>query len=180
METQSQLIPISLVGPRVIDELVKTACATPQGCFIEVGVYKGGTAWHLAKLAENQNREIFLFDTFTGIPYKGEFDPVTPGTFNETSLEEVKKAIPYAKIVQGIFPQSAEDIDLPDVAFVHLDCDQYQSIKEAAIFLSPYMMEGGIIWFDDYGCLEGANKAVDELFAGRLEISNVGKYFVRF
>jgi len=172
--------PNSLVGPHVIECLIDTASKTPKGCFVEVGVYKGGTAWHLAKLANEQQREIFLFDTFTGIPYKGEFDQVTVGTFNETSLEEVQKAIPYAKIVQGIFPQSAKSIDFPEVAFAHLDCDQYQSIKDAALFLSPFMVKGGIMWFDDYGCLEGASKAVDELFAGRIEGSVVGKSFVKF
>jgi O-methyltransferase len=174
--------PVSLVGASVIDELVKTAKKTPAGCFVEVGVYKGGTAWHLAKLAEIQNRKIFLFDTFTGIPYKGEFDPVVVGTFNETSFDDVRCAIPYATIVQGIFPQSVEEkeIDLPPIAFVHLDCDQYQSIREAVIFLSPQMVSGGVMWFDDYACLEGATKAVDELFFGRIETSLVGKAFVRF
>lgn len=102
------------------------------------------------------------------------------GDFSDTSLEEVQESIPYAKITKGIFPQSAESLDLPGVAFVHLDCDQYQSIKEAALFLSPRMVKGGIMWFDDYGCLEGANRAVNELFAGRLLGSPVGKVFVRF
>ncbi len=174
------MIPQSLVGPHIIKCLIETAGSVSPGCFVEVGVYKGGTAWHLAKLAEDQNREIFLFDTFTGIPYKGLFDPVTPGTFSDTSADEVQKAIPYAKVVQGIFPQSAQTIELPVVAFVHLDCDQYQSIKEAALFLSPKMVKGGIMWFDDYGCLEGADMAVNELFAGRIEGSEVGKSFVRF
>jgi O-methyltransferase len=174
------MIPQSLVGPHVIECLIETASKTPSGCFVEVGVYKGGTAWHLAKCAEEQNRKIFLFDTFAGIPYKSEFDPVTVGSFNETSYHEVQKSIPYAEIIQGIFPQSAETLNLPVVAFVHLDCDQYQSIKEAALFLSPIMTKGGIMWFDDYGCLEGANKAVDELFKDRIEVSSVGKSFVRF
>jgi O-methyltransferase len=174
------IVPASAVNPIVTAGLVKTASESPQGCFVEVGVHKGGTAWHLAKCAEEQGREIYLFDTFTGIPYKGEFDSHVVGDFSDTSLEEVQKIIPYAKITQGIFPQSAEGLDLPDVAFVHLDCDQYQSIKEAALFLSPKMVKGGIMWFDDYGCLEGANRAVDELFAGRLEGSPVGKVFVRF
>lgn len=174
------MIPMSLVGPRVIECLIDTASKTPPGCFVEIGVYKGGTAWHLAKLAEEQNREILLFDTFTGIPYKGPDDPVTPGTFNDTSFEKVKQDIPYAKIVQGIFPQSAEKIDIPKVAFAHLDCDQYQSIKEAVQFLKPLMADGGVMWFDDYKCgLKGADKAVDESFP-QLEMSNAGKYFVRF
>lgn len=172
--------PPSAVNPLVTAGLIKTASECPQGCFIEVGVYKGGTAWHLAKCAEEQDREIFLFDTFAGIPYKGEFDSHVVGDFSDTSLEEVQESIPYAKITKGIFPQSAESLDLPGVAFVHLDCDQYQSIKEAALFLSPKMVKGGIMWFDDYGCLEGANRAVNELFAGRLLGSPVGKVFVRF
>jgi len=173
--------PVSLVGANVIDCLIDTASKTPPGCYVEVGVYKGGTAWHLAKLAEDQGREIYLFDTFTGIPYKGPFDPVTPGTFNDTSFEEVQKAIPYAKIVQGIFPQSAEKLDIPNIAFAHLDCDQYQSIKEAIQFLKPLMVDGGVMWFDDYKCgLEGANRAVDESFPLQITLSDVGKYFVRF
>lgn len=174
------MIPPSLVGPHVIECLIETASHSPAGCFVEIGVYKGGTAWHLAQLAQEQGRDIYLFDTFTGIPYKGQYDPITVGTFNETSVEEVRTAIPYANIVQGIFPQSATSIELQKVAFAHLDCDQYQSIKEAAQFLMPLMVKGGIMWFDDYGCLEGANMAVDELFAGRIEGSVVGKSFVRF
>lgn len=172
--------PQSLVGPHVIDAMLELAHKVPDGCFVEVGVYKGSTAWYLAKLAQEQGREIFLFDTFTGIPYKGPHDPVTVGTFSETSFEEVQKAIPYAEIVKGIFPASAENIVLPSVAFAHLDCDQYQSVKESAQALAPLMVEGGVMWFDDYNCLEGATLAVDELFNGHIEKSSVGKSFVRF
>jgi len=173
--------PQSLVGPHVINGMLKLSREVPEGCFVEVGVYKGGTAWHLAKLAEEQCREIFLFDTFTGIPYKGQFDPVTVGTFNETSLEEVQRNIPYANVIQGIFPQIMKDREaLLPVAFAHLDCDQYQSVRESAEYLTPLMVNGGVMWFDDYGQLEGATKAADELFALRLEMSDVGKFFVRF
>jgi len=174
--------PASIVGESIIEGLIDLARKTPAGCFVEVGVYKGGTGWHLAKLAEKQKREVFLFDTFTGLPYKGPFDPMTTGTFNDTSFDEVKRIIPYAQVIQGIFPQSVEEqnISLPPVAFVHLDCDQYQSIKESAQFLTPMMVSGGVMWFDDYNCLEGATMAVDELFRGRIETSFVGKVFVRF
>lgn len=175
------MIPLSLVGPHVIECLIDTASKSSSGCFVEVGVYKGGTAWHLAKLAKEQGRDIFLFDTFTGIPYKGQYDPVTVGTFNETSLEEVQKAIPYAKIIQGIFPQSAKNLDLPKIAFAHLDCDQYQSIKESVEFLRPLMANDGVMWFDDYNCgLEGADKAVNESFPSQLKMNSSGKFFVRF
>ena len=58
----------SVVPKDVVDDLLNTAAATPQGSFVEVGVYLGGTGWALAQLAEQQRRKIYLYDTFEGIP----------------------------------------------------------------------------------------------------------------
>jgi hypothetical protein len=129
-------------------------------------------------VAKQQGREMFAYDTFTGIPYKGEHDSHNVGDFSDTSFEEVSRGLEGATVVQGIFPDSA--VKMPPVAFVHLDCDQYQSIKDSLGYLLPRMVEGGIIWFDDYGCLEGANKAVREVFSPEcLYGSKTGKVFVR-
>ena len=49
----------SVVAKEVISALIRRAKVSPQGNFVEVGVYKGGTAWHLSKLAEEQNRKIY-------------------------------------------------------------------------------------------------------------------------
>lgn len=168
----------SLVGEHVINEMIELARNTPAGCFVEVGVYKGGTAQHLDKLAQEQDRKFYGYDTFTGIPYKSEIDQVPTGTFNETSFDEVQNALPHAFMVKGIFPGSA--VEMPPVAFVHIDCDQYQSIKESCLYLEPRMVDGGIMWFDDYGCLRSADAAVNELYAGRIEGAHCGKVFVRF
>ena len=67
---------------------------------------------------------------------------------------------------------------MPPIAFAHLDCDQYRSVKESVEYIKPLMMTGGVIWFDDYGCLPGATKAVDELFP-RVEITRTHKAYVR-
>jgi hypothetical protein len=83
--------------------------------------------------------------------------------------------MPLAIVVAGVFPESS--LAMPPVAFAHLDCDQYRSIAEAARFLEPLMVEGGVMWFDDYNCLSSATKAVDEVFGGRVKhapISNKG------
>ena len=136
---------------------------TPPGAFVEVGVYRGGTAWHLAQLAEQQKRTIFLYDTFTGIPYRTEgLDSHHVGDFGDTSYERVCADIPYATVVKGVFPQSARAMQY--IAFVHLDVDQYQSYKDAIKHLRPLMAPGGVIWFDDVGCLPGATQAVEEEF----------------
>jgi O-methyltransferase len=150
----------SVVPQELIMALIEKASETPDGCFVEVGVYQGGTASYLTNLAELQGREVYLYDTFTGIPFAEEYEKHQPGDFTDTSYESVSAALPYAKVVQGIFPSSA--VAMPKVAFAHIDVDQYKSYKDCINFLRPMMVEGGIMWFDDYE-LEGAKKAVDEL-----------------
>lgn len=160
--------PHSEVGIDIREWLEDMAFNAPPGHIIEVGVYKGGTAWHLARAARARGSRLFLCDTFTGIPYQDEAagDTHRVGDFSNTSLGEVRQAIPDAHYIVGTFPESAgTELDGVEIAFAHLDCDQYQSIKDAVKFLGPKMVQGGIMVFDDYGCLMGANNAVHELFA---------------
>ena len=44
-------IPISCISKHNIEALLKYANKAPLGDFVEIGVYKGGSAWHL-----NNNR----------------------------------------------------------------------------------------------------------------------------
>ena len=171
--------PTSVVPPDYIEELLSYAKTVPAGCFVEVGVWKGGTAWHLSQLCQQEGRQLFLYDTFTGMPiYDPALDCHPLGDFGDTSVEEVAAAVPHATIVAGVFPGSA--VPMPPIAFAHVDCDQYQSVKEAAQFLLPKMVQGGILWFDDFNHLPGATKAVYEVFGNWVEQSPVGrKAFVR-
>lgn len=170
--------PLSAVLDADIRRLLATAAVTPPGAFVEVGVFRGGTAWHLQGLATEQQRELYLYDTFEGIPYQGASDRHAVGDFSETSYEEVAALLPLAHVVKGIFPGSA--IDMPRIAFAHLDCDQYRSVLESAQYLETLMVPAGVIWFDDSPCLEGARLAAEELFCGRLQLSHGGKHYVTF
>ena len=165
----------SLVTEQNIDILCDYAESTPDGAFVEIGVYKGGTAYRLNEIAKKQDRELYLYDTFTGLPFKGEFDSMPVGEFSDTSMEAVKELIPEAYIIQGVFPDSL--YPMPSVAFVHADCDQYESVKAVCEVMPAFMVDGGIIYFDDYGCLEGATKAVDEY--GGAEVIENGKAIMR-
>jgi hypothetical protein len=169
--------PPSLVSPQNIANLIEVASHCPPGALVEVGVYKGGTAWHLDQLAMRQKRDCFLYDTFTGIPYSGPDDWHKPGDLSDTDYELVCRAMTVSTVVKGIFPASAVPMGM--VAFAHLDCDQYQSIIDACRYLEPLMITGGVIWFDDSPVLAGAEKAVRELYDGRIQEMN-GKHFVRF
>jgi hypothetical protein len=135
--------------------------APKEGCFVEVGVFTGGTASYLTEIAENRNQKIYLYDTFSGLPYQDSSDMHPVGAFNYSDMEAIKAALPYAEVIKGLFPQSA--VEMPKVAFAHIDVDQYQSYIECVNYLKPLMVEGGIMWFDDYE-LEGAKKAIHELF----------------
>lgn len=173
------MLPVSVIAEPTIFDLVNVALKTPEGCFVEVGVYKGGSAYYLSEAAQSQNRQIFLYDTFTGIPYSDSQngDHHLVGDFSDTTYEEVVQAIPYASVIKGIFPESA--VLMPNVAFAHLDCDQYRSYVDSITYLVPFMVKGGIMWFDDYSFLDGATKAIDEIFGNRVELA-FGKALVRF
>lgn len=170
--------PDSLLHPDNIRSMCEVARACPPGCFVEVGVYKGGSAWHLAAVAKEQGRELFLYDTFTGIPYqRAGLDAHVVGDFGDTSAEAVKAAVPEAYVVPGIFPASI--MAMPPVAFAHVDADQYDSIKGCCEALGPLMVHGGAIVFDDYDCLPGATLALQET-GWRIEKTATNKAIVRF
>lgn len=154
----------TVVSEHVLEYLTNAANNAPKGAFVEVGVYKGGTASHLTAIAEEQGRKIYLYDTFEGIPYKdedkGDYHDIAD--FSDVSLDVIREALPYATIVKGIFPGSA--VPMEPIAFAHIDCDQYRSITESVRYLLPLMVDGGILWFDDAPDLLGALNAVNDLF----------------
>ncbi len=169
--------PIPVIGGDLAHSLCRIAAVAPLGCFVEFGVYQGGSAWHLAKIAEAFGREIYLYDTFEGIPCKADIDVHVVGDFGDTSYEAVCELIPYAKVIKGVFPESL--VEMPPIAFAHIDADQYDSITAAIDVLGPKMAQGAVMVFDDYGCLAGATQAVkDKKLA--VEMTDCGKAMVRF
>ncbi len=166
----------SAISERAVEDLCDIAAHAPPGAFVEFGVYRGGSALKLAAVARAQNRPLYLYDTFTGIPFKDEIDSHAVGDFRDTDVAGVRAAIPDAVVVQGLFPESL--IDMRPIAFVHVDADQYRSVKAACEVFPPLMVDGGLMLFDDYGCLKGATAAVHEHFRG-FERTRHGKALVR-
>lgn len=152
---------------------------TPDGCFLELGVYQGGSAIWFYELAEKQGRALYLFDTFTGIPFRGPNDLFGEGAFSDANLPAQEAAMPNAKFYKGIFPQTLND-SVAGIAFMHIDCDQYQSCADALRLLWPRMVKGGVAAFDDYG-LSSIRKAIDEYFPNQspLFTKNQVPYFIK-
>jgi len=170
--------PASIVPAAAIEDMIALARETPPGCFVELGVFMGGTAWHLARLAIRQDREIHLFDTFAGIPEAGAEDiEHHPGEF-AADESQVRRAIPAAVFHVGQFPETMPR-DLTDIAFVHVDCDQYASAIAAIEEFFPRMVPGGIMLFDDYGCTSGVTRAVNERFIDIFKLTAHGKAYVK-
>lgn len=145
------------------------------GSVIEVGVYKGGSAKLIGGVL--CDREIFLCDTFNGMPpCDPERDTHQEGDFSDTSAEAVWKFLKGERqpvIVSGIFPGSAKGRihDSYQFCLAHIDVDIYKSAKESCEFLYPRMVKGGVMIFDDYGFVScnGAKVACDEFFQDKKE-----------
>jgi hypothetical protein len=175
---------LSLINKPQLDEVVRLAHTTPDdGVIIEVGVYKGGSAVELMKVAEAKGQELWLFDTFAGMPEASKIDHHRVGDFADCSAEAVAALVPNAKIFKGFFPKTWIDgVDSkPKISFAHIDCDQYESITECIRHFKPCMLKGGIMWFDDYGYswLKSATQAVDEHLPERL-IHKLGRAYYIF
>jgi hypothetical protein len=176
------LAPHSEVGEATLAAMLARAELAPPGAFVEVGVFQGGTLWHLAALGAIQGREVWGYDTFTGQPWCEEgVDSHKLGDFSSTTLEAVREAVPGAQLVRGVFPESAIEVHerpVEPIAFAHIDCDQARSYRETIAFLRPLMARGGVMWFDDAPCLPGARREVERAFATAEIRETEGKWWV--
>ncbi len=162
------------------------------GAFVECGVWRGGSM--LAAVREWQRvgrseREVYLFDTYEGMPAPTDNDVSALGldarsTFEETKIHDQSSDWCYASLedVQQVLQSSGYGPDklhfikgrvedtipaqAPDtIALLRLDTDWYESTKHELIHLFPRLSHGGILIIDDYGYWKGARKAVDEYLA---------------
>jgi len=160
-----------------------------EGDVVECGVWKGGSMLTIADTLHSQNdlsRQLYLYDTFEGMPAPAEVDVSHDNLKAEkllesdkdkaknliwaySALEEVKRTMalsvyPGQKVhfikgkVEDTIPQQIPE----KIALLRLDTDWYESTKHELIHLFPRLVPGGVLIIDDYGYWKGARKAVDE------------------
>jgi O-methyltransferase len=159
------------------DGLIRECCrkvTSLTGDAAEVGVYRGMSA--LVICDELPGCTVHLYDTFEGMPDQcGKLDSVRGGDFKDTSVAHVTNLLTGRTISMhvGVFPATSVDVPLK---FVHVDCDLYQSTKDAMSWAWRNLVDGGIILCDDYGACEcaGAKQAIDEFL---VETPGVRKWF---
>ena len=161
------------------------------GSIVECGVWRGGTMMavaHLLRMHERFDKDLYLFDTFEGMPLPTEVDTDFRGRKAKTeflskkrtndssnwcyaSLSEVQANLetvgyPSSKIhfvagkVEDTVPKEAPE----KICILRLDTDWYESTRHELIHLYPRLVKGGVLIIDDYGHWQGARKAVDEYF----------------
>ena len=168
------------------------------GAIVECGVWKGGSmmaaALTLLRL-DAADRDIFLFDTFQGMPpptaadTASAYDGYSPmghwrrrrreegrNAWHYVPVEEVRAAVlstgyPPERVhlvegrVEDTLPQRAPG----EIALLRLDTDWYESTRHEMEQLYPRLSPGGVLLLDDYGHYEGARRAVDEYLAAESE-----------
>ena len=159
---------------------LSTQCArSVDGDAAECGVYRGGTAYVLARALREAGTQgkLHLFDSFSGMPETSkDYDVHQEGDFSDAPLEQVKRYLSdYASELvfhPGFVPATFAGLEGTTFCFAHIDLDLHDAIRDATAFIYPRMPRGGVIVYDDYGfpTCPGARKAVDDFFADKPEM----------
>lgn len=153
-------IPV-MVRPHELCNLISALKSVEKclGDIAEVGVAAGGTAYILSEFIGDKN--FFLFDTFEGLPELSEKDNRYKKGLYGFVYDDVKKLFEdynNVQIYKGFFPSdTGMYIENKHFAFVHLDCDIYQSTYESIDFFYSRMIKGGIIISHDYRVNSNSN-----------------------
>jgi O-methyltransferase len=157
-----------------------------EGALVECGVWRGGSVMAMALTLMRlgaADRDLYLFDTFAGMPAPGDRDESSPydgysihrrpwPALYRLSPESVRTAIestgyPRDRIhaVPGLVEETLPEHAPESVALLRMDTDWYASTRHQLEHLYPRLSVGGVLIVDDYGHYAGARRAVDEYFA---------------
>jgi len=138
--------------------------------FAEAEAKLAGTPVDKAGLRDIWSRMRFYgFDSFAGLPPSrgcdatGDFKPGDFACSQSRARRNIAgHGVPEARfqLVEGWYgdtlkPATAEALKLRKAALIHIDCDLYESTKEALAFCKPLLIDGAILVFNDWYCFKG-------------------------
>lgn len=143
-----------------------------DGDYLEFGVYQGATFSHAYQwMSPHFNKMRFLaFDSYEGLPKPQGIDIVAgySSHFYERqfacSEEEfthniVSKGVDLnkVKIIKGWFDKTlsierSKEYGLKRISIAWVDCDYYESTVPVLSFITPFLVPGSVIVFDDWRC----------------------------
>ena len=151
-----------------------------SGDVCEVGCWRGLSAHQIATYLKLQGIDVVfhIFDSFEGL---SEIESVDRYEHDKRNVESIRKQFAcslenvqdnlkefnFIKYYKGWIPERFHEVKDETFSFVHIDVDLYQPILHSFDFFYPRLAPGGIMVFDDYGCIQfpGAKKAIDECFS---------------
>ena len=163
--------------------------AAIPGDVVECGVWRGGSsmmaALTLLETGDRPPRELWLFDTFEGMPEPTDRDVSfdgedAEGTWTasqaadhndwcyaplsdvEDNLRSTNFPPERLHFVQGKVEETIPDQGPEQIALLRLDTDWYESTLHELEHFFPRIAPGGVLIIDDYGHWSGAREAVDE------------------
>jgi O-methyltransferase len=163
-----------------------------QGDIVECGVWRGGNMAAVARTLAGLDccdRQLYLYDTFQGMPQPGPRDVNWEGEkaedlyrkrngngkgsdwciASEAEVMQLMSACGYDQskihLVQGRVEETLPGAAPEKISLLRLDTDWYESTRHELRHLFPRLVQGGVIIIDDYGHWQGARAAADEYFA---------------
>lgn len=158
-----------------------------HGAVVECGVWRGGGMHTVARTLDylgDHSRELYLFDTFEGMPEPTEEDvrydgaaaadllaskPYEARIWAYASLGDVKDGfaqVPYpaecVHYVQGPVEETVPEQAPEEIALLRLDTDWYVSTRHEFEYLYPKLVSGGVLFIDDFGWFQGSRQATEE------------------
>jgi O-methyltransferase len=157
------------------------------GDFVECGVWRGGSMMAVAlalRAAGHTDRDLFLYDTYTGMSPPSSKDKRYDGAaaaelmenggpearvFAYASLDDVKQNLratgyPADRIhfIQGRVEETVPATAPAGICMLRLDTDWYESTRHELVHLYPRLASHGVMIIDDYGHWRGSQQATDE------------------
>ena len=182
--------PVSRISKLVSHlDLFRLASEVP-GEIVECGVFKGVSLARWVKfrdlLLNAFSKKIVAFDTFGQFP-EPSYEPdrrvwenfVQNAGEQSISIGEMHELLARLGLDQNLelvagdicqtVPAFVKQNPQMKISLLNLDVDTYEPTRVCLESLYPLMSLGGIMILDDYGVFPGANKAIDDFFAGRPE-----------
>jgi len=151
-----------------------------EGSFVECGVKQGSSSVIMAKTLNTQG---YLFDTWKGFPSFSKIDAFNDNrqrqlerrleTGNDTYIDCInnlsKNEVLYlCKMIRGDIGETLPEFiknNKININMLHIDTDLYEPAKIALENFYNLVVEGGIIFFHDYGdpTWPGIKKIIDDL-----------------
>ncbi|MEE4542411.1 TylF/MycF/NovP-related O-methyltransferase [Streptomyces sp. V4-01] len=190
-ETIRAVRPWTMTSPERLNALVLAVRYVTRhripGAIVECGVWRGGSMQAAARTllsAGDTGRDLYLFDTFEGMPPPTERDRRRDGEsaadlmarqgrdrpiWAVATLEDVRQGfeqVPYPQervhYVRGRVEDTVPGGAPEQIAILRLDTDWYASTRHELEHLYPRLAPGGVLLIDDYGWWQGSREAVDE------------------